>query len=706
MRNSHVGTRGRLWPFLLGAALAVAAVVRWVDLTPRVETDFFFSPDDPQYLASASIADRFPAGQQVIVRIAAADIRAPRYGERVRELGDAIGRLDGVTGIASIANQDVFESPLWNRVLVSPGERATNMLVDIRVEPDHTAQFMEEIEAVTAEWNTEDFALVTSGVPYVVELIRRNLSRDLAVFSSVAFLTFGLIVALIYRSWPVVLGTVVACLTASSLTLGLTQLVGGSIGLLTANIATIVFVLTLSHIVFLTSNWKAESRSGRAGADDVVRRAVRTTLPASFWCMMTTLLGFLSLFLASAKPLRELGMAGAIGTAISIVVAYVIFPPFLRYGSAITGATMGGFGSSIGIFQRGRTGLAAFAVLVSAAAFGVPRLSTDPNLLSYFAPGDPLREGLEAIDRDGGSSPLNIVVANGTGERINTRDVVDRMWAVQLALEADSSVGVVISPALLLEEAKRTPFIGALPPAQLLDFLALTPMRSAMAGYIHPDRNQGLYFLRMRESGRVEPREAVIARIRNQFTSQDLTPVLIGGLYEQQDQLGKLIASSLVRGLGGLIVLFLGIAYFVSRDPRVTLAMVFSLAGIPILVLGTLGHLGRSIDIISSPAANVALAMGVDSMIHLMMRARRYRIAGRTSVEAWTAARHELWRPILGAAFIISTGFGIFGLSTFPPTQQFGLAVILGTVAAAATAILVLPQAAALAFRRDVTPAA
>ena len=691
-----------LWPYLIAAAVAVTLVVRWVDLTPRVETDFFFSPDDPQYVASAAIAERFPAGQQLIVRIAAPDIRAPRYAERVRELGDAIGELDGVTGVTSVANQDAFESPLWNRVLVSPDEGATSMVVNIRVAPDSTARFVEAIETVTAEWSAEDFQLVISGVPYVIELIRRNLSRDLAVFSSVAFLTFGVIVALIYRSWPVVLGTLVACLTASALTLGVTQLVGGSIGLLTANIATIVFVLTLSHIVFLTSNWKAERQSGSAVAGDEVRRAVRATLPASFWCMMTTLLGFASLFLASAKPLRELGMAGAIGTAVSIVVAYVFFPPFLR-GAAATPEPRSSTRNALGVFQRGHLALVAFLVLVVGAGFGVPRLTTDPNLLSYFAVGDPLREGLEAVDRDGGSSPLNIVVADSAGARIDAQDVVARMWDAQLALETDASVGSVISPALLLEEAKRTPFIGALPPAQLLDFLQLTPMRSTMSGYIHPDRDQGLFFLRMRESGRVEPREAVIARIRDQFTSRDLSPVLIGGLYEQQDQLGKLIASSLVRGLGGLVVLFLGIAYFVSRDTRVTVAMVFSLAGIPILVLGTLGHLGRSIDIISSPAANVALAMGVDSMIHLMMRARRYRLAGRSGVEAWTAAQQELWRPIVGAALIISAGFGIFSLSTFPPTQQFGLAVILGTVAAAATALLVLPQAAALAFQRAPT---
>jgi predicted RND superfamily exporter protein len=394
-------------------------------------------------------------------------------------------------------------------------------------------------------------------------------------------------------------------------------------------------------------------------------------------------------------------LAGAIGTATAIAIAYTLFPPFLKLASHRPAADRQRIASSP--FKRldGARYVAGFLILVVVAAFGVLRVDTDPDLLSYFAQGDPLRAGLEAVDRDGGSSPLNIVVQNATGERIDNGDTVDRMWDLHLALENDSAVGSVVSPALILAEARTAPFVGRLPPAQLLDLLQVTPLRATIAAYIQADRQQGLYSLRMHEAGRSETRDAVIDRIVSLVRARQLEPVLVGGLYEQQGQLGKLIASSLRLGLGGLIALFLGIAFYVSRDLRVTAAMVFSLAGIPLIVLGAFGYLGRPIDIISSPAANVALAMGVDSMIHLMMRARRRRAAGSNRREAWAAARDELWQPIVGAALIISAGFGIFSLSTFPPTQKFGLAVILGTVAAATTALLVLPQAAAGRLRSD-----
>ena len=62
-------SHGRRQALLVSACLlAVVAVFRWVDLVPRVETDFFFSPEDPQLQASEEIGRRFPSAPQIIVR--------------------------------------------------------------------------------------------------------------------------------------------------------------------------------------------------------------------------------------------------------------------------------------------------------------------------------------------------------------------------------------------------------------------------------------------------------------------------------------------------------------------------------------------------------------------------------------------------------------------------------------------------------------
>ena len=59
----------------------------------------------------------------------------------------------------------------------------------------------------------------------------------------------------------------------------------------------------------------------------------------------------------------------------------------------------------------------------------------------------------------------------------------------------------------------------------------------------------------------------------------------------------------------------------------------------------------------------------------------------------------QIGPAILGATGIVCAGFGIFALSSFPPTQRFGVAVILGTMAAAGMALVVLPRLACLGSR-------
>ncbi|HEX9729733.1 MAG TPA: MMPL family transporter [Gemmatimonadales bacterium] len=675
--------RNQEWVFAALAVILVGAVVAWVDLSPRVESDFFFSANDPQLRATVEITERFPSPDQLVIRVAGPDIGSPAYRAGIDTVSRRLRGAPGVEAVYSIARDDP-ESPLWGRLLLPPGGAATNIIAQVGdLDPARLVPGIEQ--AVAGRTDIE-----ISGVPYVVELIRRSLRHDFVIFSLAALLVFAVVVQVVYRSGRLVAGTLSACLTACALTVSITDLAGMRIGLLTANIVTIVFVLTLSHIVFITSNWRRLSADPSAGAD-LVAHAKRETFPASIWCAVTTLSGFLSLLLASARPLRDLGLAGAIGTVVALATAYAVYPAFLHAGSVDTRSDAREHAGWLPV-RHGTRWLAGIAVVVVALIPGVLRLSTDPSLLSYFGRHSTIRRGLDAVDADGGSSPLYMVVRDSGGRRVDTDAVHRAMWTFQDALEADRSVGVVLSPVIILAHARQQPLAGFFGWRQLLDILDQPLFHRIAASFVTADRQEGLFFLRMREAGRETSRAAVVARLRAMALRAGLEVTAVGGAYELQAQLGRLIGKSLRFGLGGLVLLFIGVAFVVSRSVSWTLPMVACLTAIPIVVLGTIGWAGVPVDIITSPAANVALAMGVDSMIHLVMRARRVRDHGSVW-DAVAQARADLWRPILGATLIICAGFGLFSLSAFPPTQRFGVAVILGTLTAAVMTLVALPFA-------------
>jgi predicted RND superfamily exporter protein len=138
----------------------------------------------------------------------------------------------------------------------------------------------------------------------------------------------------------------------------------------------------------------------------------------------------------------------------------------------------------------------------------------------------------------------------------------------------------------------------------------------------------------------------------------------------------------------------------VTRSLRTAVAMVLCLAVTPLLLFGPVGLRGMPLDIISAPAANVALPLGVDEMIHLGYRVRRQRKDTAAGWAAWRAALGELWRPIFSSMLIVVSGFSLFLLSSFPPTQRLGLLVCFGAAITDVVVLIVLPAVATWGWRR------
>jgi predicted RND superfamily exporter protein len=153
----------------------------------------------------------------------------------------------------------------------------------------------------------------------------------------------------------------------------------------------------------------------------------------------------------------------------------------------------------------------------------------------------------------------------------------------------------------------------------------------------------------------------------------------------------------LIQGLGELVLLLGLIGFIVSRSIWVGLTMAFGMALVPVGLLGTIGILKAPLDVISAPAANLTLGLGIDdTMIHMVQRWRILVKQGHARDEAWKLARSQLWRPIVVSLLVVSVGFSIFVLSQFPPTQRFGLWVVLGTFLVLPAALFFLPTAASM----------
>src|ERR1700682_1325740 len=218
-------------------------------------------------------------------------------------------------------------------------------------------------------------------------MIRRSLEHDFWYFSLTAVVLFGLTMAAMFRSARVFLGMLATCTSAVLLTLLLQSMFGKKIGILTVNLGTIVFIVALSHLVYMTFNWQTlAGRKGRVGKETphLAPPARRMTFPPSFWSMVCASLGFGSLLIVQAKPLRELGFGGVLGTIVALICAYGMYPSFLRWAVPRQSKLVEPEPSRA-FWSRRFVLLSLGVILLSAGlGLGLKRVNTDPSLLDYF----------------------------------------------------------------------------------------------------------------------------------------------------------------------------------------------------------------------------------------------------------------------------------------------------------------------------------
>jgi predicted RND superfamily exporter protein len=704
---------GAHWWMLALTVVLLGLVATFVDLKPVVDENFFFSTSDPQFQQSKKIEQRFPSQPEVILAVSSQDISSPRYLGRIQKLTQQINTIDAVGAVKSLAEgpksfKDALASPFWSRLLIAPDRKSSNVILFL--EGKELEKPIKRLEQIMHELDERDFRIHIAGPPYVVEMIRRSLAHDFGYFSLTAVVLFGLTMAAMFRSGRVFLGMLATCTSAVLLTLLLQSMFGKKIGILTVNLGTIVFVVALSHLVYMTFNWRTlADRMGKKSAD-LAAAARRMTFPASFWSMVCASLGFGSLLIVQAKPLRELGFGGVLGTVVALICAYVMYPSFLRWAvprkSKLVEAE-----PSRRFWSRRFVLLSIAVILVSAGlGFGLRRVNTDPSLLDYFKPHQELRDGLEYVDRSGGSNPLTLVVAAADGSKLNTDAGYQKMWTLQGALENYKPVGTVISLPTLLAEGDRTPFSFFLSYEKIIEVAEQPKYARVAKSFVNEDRTQAVFLLRMIEGRHDKHRLEVVDDLRSIARKHGFKTVLVGSIYYLQGRLAELVASSLVTGLFWLNVLFIGIAWIVARSIRGALAMIVSLSLVPLCMLGGIGWLRVPMDVISAPATNVCIGIAIDSMIHLVFGVRRaqrdrekgspQRVRPVADWPAWVAAREEQWRGIVYSDVIIAAGFAIFVLSDFPPTQRFGLVVLAGCVIDILANLFVLPLLGGAALKK------
>ncbi len=679
--------------------------VEKAQLKPQIASDFFFSKTSQIYLNNARIDKKFIVANSLIVSVPGQNIKDKNYLKFIDNLSGELKKIKGVTSVQSLtrgpSNPDIgIQNPLWSRLLDTRSGNSSSIICFI--DEKSVKNIVLQMESLQKRLSTPAYPIHISGVPFIIEKMRVMLEKDMKTFLAGAVAVSSVVLLLIFWSLFVTVGCALSALFAASMTLLLQQYMGVSVGVLTANLGAIVYVLTTSHIIFLTSNWRNDLNRNK---NRRIASTVTTTFPASFWAMLTTFFGFLSLVFVEAEPLRQLGLGGTVGTILAFLSAYILFPIFLRFSKFNIDPIEKKKNSFLPLPLWLGMPLAIIIVGVS-GYFGFKEyknINTDPSLLSYFKKDTNLYRGLQHVDRQGGSNPLNFVISSKKHKKLSNKESFEALKSLQRDLENHPAVGSVLSLAVLMEETQKHWLARWLPWGSVLNILSKKQYDEVARGFITKDFNQALFIIRMKESIGIQDRSRVIRQLMVKPGQHNFRLDIVGGTYYLQSELSKKVESSMKTGVGYLLVLFCAIILLVSFSVFSTLFASLSILSLVAAMVAVIGHYRIPFDIISSPAINICLGIAVDGMIHLIMDVKR-QSGGRfrrISQSAWRLALARQAWPTFISALAVACGFSVFAISEFPPSQRFGLEIVFGSLVAMVLTLLVLPQVSFLLARKE-----
>lgn len=537
-----------------------------------------------------------------------------------------------------------------------------------------------------------------------------GLFRDVMVINGIGMLIGTIVCLFALRSVALAMLAGLTAGTALLWALGALSWLGLEINVVTLAVPLLVIVLALSDGLHLLFEARLQRSQGKPLEEAAIQTVARVG-PACAIASATTALAFCGLLLSESILIRELGMAGASATVVSLLAALTVQPLlFVTFGRLTPIAAEEAMQSARSFAATGWSALPALGLRHPSAvvACSLAALAVSMALYSAIEPAYSLKENLPS------SSPALIALEeiNRSLAPVDTVDIpvpldpgtnptggtwLQRVEAVHEAATGVAQGALVVSP-VTLAPAKGGEDEGTRA-SRLASFLDQLP-ENARERFVSADRAEALVRIHMRDLGSAGNREFT-GQLEKALTGMDArrpTGFLVMSSFVSGEMISDLNRSFLVAVAMSVLIValwFRSLRYgLVALLPNI----------LPIAVIGAWLFLsGRGLQFASGIALTVAFGIAVDDTVHVLNRLRLNTVPEVPfDPDAIERSMHEVAPVLVITTAVLS--FGLIGtfFSSTAMTGYFGGLAIAVFLLAIVSDLLVLPASLRLLHRSPI----
>jgi predicted RND superfamily exporter protein len=540
----------------------------------------------------------------------------------------------------------------------------------------------------------------------------RKTQFELFIFMGCAIILVVLLLWFTFRNaWGVLIPLSVVLL-AIIWTIGIMTLTGKAIDIMIILLPCILFVVGMSDVIHLTSQFYEKIQEGFQ-RDEAVKSTLKEVGFATFLTCISTAVAFLTLNTTSIQPIRDFGTYSAIGVVIAYLLSITILPWVLfhirnpdKFKIYTVNKGWDRFLKQLlqKVYRHPVRILAGTAIIITFSGFGVNRIKLNNSVLDGMDKNDPIKEDFKFFDiHFNGVRGFELAVwPKDTNSTVLSWAGLIEMKSLSDFLETNYQVGNVLSPIQLIKGFNQAVHDGLpewyrLPedPAALDTLvLKLKPFlnQKEIRQLIRKDLKYARFTGRIRDKGSraVGIKNDSLENYFQQYSSGNLNYRLTGSS-DLIDKSNLYLTENMLQGLSLDIVVLMLIIGLIFKSWRMMLLSILPNI-IPLGVMaGIMGWAGIEMNVTISIVFSIAFGIAVDDTLHLLSRLKVELDKGYTLPFAMRITFLSTGKAMILTAMVIAAGFGTMMLSDFKSTFYVGLMISVTLVIALIAELVLMP---------------
>lgn len=569
--------------------------------------------------------------------------------------------------------------------------------------------------------------LEIGGIPLIASDMIAYVKSDLITYGTTLSVILAFMLWIFFRNWQFVALTLGICFFTLVLSSGIFAALGYQITVVSSNYVSLLLIINVSLVVHLIVAYlEFYEKFPNATQKSLLYATLISKQAPSFFAVLTTMIGFLSLVYSNILPIIHLGIVMSLGVSVALIFTFILFasvlalipkPKKIAKLSTIQESLLR-LCANLAI-KKSKTIYTISLLCIAFSLYGIQNLKVENSFVNYFKDSSAIKQGLLKIDQElGGTVPLEILVTFiNTDKKDSTNSFESEFEAEFTALESQDAYWFDSQKLRIAKSVhsylQTNPYIGSILSlhslSMLLDNLGIgaddftiaflyknvSPDLKAQlfTPYANIQENQLRFSLRTFDSNPNLERNAFITQIKADLQellkNENVKLEVNGAMVLYNNLLQNLIASQ-VDTLSFVIGMIFLVFILIFRSFKLAIiALLTNL--IPLgTIFGILGISGIPLDLMGVTIAAIALGIGVDDVIHYIHRfMAEFKI--HPLEQALLNSHSSIGNAMYYTTLIIVVGFCMMMTSNFIPTIYFGFLTTLVMLLMLVSALILLP---------------